>query len=811
MTITNLQTHDENGIELPKHYPDGKEMPRPSGLRYWQEVVFTNPARMRVATCGRRCGKLFSPDTDILTVNRGWIQFGDIKIGDSVFDENGNPCNVTNVYKPAKENSGKMYSLSFESGEDLKTCGDHQWITWTHRDRKQFARKDVATVQNNGDFPPKDWPTFEGKIYDRQGKPCDTYGPKQRSTQDIVDTFKIGSRGDNNHSIPVCDSLEFVHKELPIDPYLFGYFLGDGTVDSGLFTISPADQPHFLAHVKKLGYKVTFRKDKLSVYLLGFMQQLREHGLARKDNIPDEYKFCSQEQRLALLQGLMDSDGYNGGKVIEFCAKRKQHADLVHYLLVSLGQKATISTKMSKLYGKECGLVYRVFSSPSINIFSLSRKREKFSYDDKTARRMRQKHRMLTGYKEIDWIEGSLCITVDSPNHMYLIGKNLIPTHNTIMALNELIRAAQAGYKQTVWYVAPTYRQAKSILWTFLKDAIPKENILKKDEQDLTITLKGYESTISLKGADNAESLRGAGLSFLVVDEVQDINIDVIDTILRPAMADNEADGLFIGTPKGMGKNTMHILYFEGKKKKNWKTWTYTTEQGGNVATAEIEASKSVMSSTKFKQEFLASFEAAQGRVFYNFCPIDSIRDDIQDTGGELLVGMDFNVSKMTACVGVRAGDELHIIDEFVIENANTQLMCTEINRRYPNRKITCYPDPSGVARKTSAEVGQTDFAIIRSFGFGLIAHKKAPLVVDSINDVNAMLLNAAGRRRLYVRPECEEVINCLDGLLYKEGTSQPDKDSGHDHMTDALRYIISNDFSLIKKNVRLFTLDTIY
>lgn len=381
----------------------------------------------------------------------------------------------------------------------------------------------------------------------------------------------------------------------------------------------------------------------------------------------------------------------------------------------------------------------------------------------------------------------------------------------TILALNELIRAAKSGYKKNVWYVAPTYKQAEDILWQFLKDAIPQENIQSKNENKLSITLKGYESTISLKGAENAENLRGAGLDFVVVDEIQDIDLQALDVVLAPAMSDKKADALYIGTPKGMGTNTMYQLFMRGKTSRGWKSWTYTTEQGGNVDQEEIMFAKDRMSSTQYRQEFEASFEAVQGRVFYNFSPTESIRDDLKDTGAEVLVGMDFNVAKMTACAGVKVADEFHIIKEFVIENANTRLMCQEIRKAFPGRKIICYPDPSGRNRSTKSEVGQTDFSIIREFGFNLIAPKKAPLIVDSVNDVNTLLLSAAEKRKLYISNECAECIRCVDGLIYKKGTSQIDKDGDLDHMVDAIRYIISSAFSTIKRELRITTLDSVF
>jgi len=207
-------------------------------------------------------------------------------------------------------------------------------------------------------------------------------------------------------------------------------------------------------------------------------------------------------------------------------------------------------------------------------------------------------------------------------------------------SVNELIRAAQTGPDKIVWYVAPTYRQAKEILWEVLKEAIPESALAKKDETHLSITLKHYGSKISLKGADNPDSLRGNGLDFLVVDEVQDIPIEVIDTVLRPAMADKKADGLFIGTPKGMGTNTIYVLYMRGITNRGWKSWSYTTAQGGNVDREEIEFAKETMSSTKFRQEFEASFEAVQGRVYYAFSPTETVNKEIEDLGGDIVIGL---------------------------------------------------------------------------------------------------------------------------------------------------------------------------
>jgi len=775
---------DDIGIALPEYFEDGIEKPRPSGLRYWQERVFLDTARFRVVNNGRRCGKALKTSTPIPTP-KGFVPIGDLKVGDKVFDENGKVCNVTfhtGAYTPET-----YFKLTLSDGSEFYADGEHQWVTQTKADRKR----------------------------DRQGT--------TKTTQNIYNTLlhKEGtSSQESNHSISITKPILLPQADLPLDPYLFGCWLGDGhsytsritTMDEEI--VERFNEEGFL--LKPVNYQ---NAGKATTYHIShnirgeFVARLNNIGIERTSKkkflkcIPEAYIFSSRAQRLELLRGIMDTDGSirDKGNICEVTFKSKRLSSDTQKLINSLGMKVTQNLKV--VNGNK---YYRLNFRCTQQIFFIERKAVRFDVNFKF-RGKQHLRKFILSCEMLDYKEEVCCIQVDSPNHLYLAGEAFTVTHNTILALNELLRAAMSGYKKKVWYVAPTYKQAESILWEFLKDAIPKENILKKDETKLFITLKGYESTIQLKGAENAESLRGNGLDFVVVDEVQDVDMQVIDVILRPAMSDHKADGLYIGTPKGMGENTMYKLFLRGKTRSSWKSWTYTTEQGGNVDIEEIESAKEDLSLTEFRQEYEASFEAVQGRVFYNFSPTESIRSDLKDTGAEVLVGMDFNVAKMTACAGVKVGDEFHLIKEFVIENANTRLMCQEISKAFPGRKIVCFPDPSGNNRSTKSDVGQTDFSIIKEFGFTVIAPKKAPLVVDSVNEVNRMLENASGRRRLFVSSECEEVVRCLDGLLYKKGTSEVDKDGDLDHMVDALRYIISNQYPINKKVMKMVKLPTVY
>jgi hypothetical protein len=371
----------------------------------------------------------------------------------------------------------------------------------------------------------------------------------------------------------------------------------------------------------------------------------------------------------------------------------------------------------------------------------------------------------------------------------------------TVLGITEALHEAQTNAKQLIWYIAPTYRMAKDLVWEDLKEAIPPEMIAYKNEAELSITLKGTKSKIVLKGADNPDSLRGKGLNFVIFDEAADITEETWFKVIYPALTDKQGSALFIGTPKGF--NWFYDLFMFAAANDNWKAFSYTTEQGGNVSIEELEYAKQTLSEKQYAQEFLASFETLSNCVYSAFDRTKNVTKGVEDYDMELMIGMDFNVNPMSAVVGSRITDQLHIFDEIEIINGNTELMCEEIKARYPGRKVYIYPDPSGKSRKTSAPIGQTDHSILREYGFSVITPNKAPPVVDRINEVNALCQNAAGKRRLFISPECKTLIKCLDGLTYKENTSQPDKSLGLDHMTDGLGYLIHMEFPIEDMEVK--------
>ena len=363
----------------------------------------------------------------------------------------------------------------------------------------------------------------------------------------------------------------------------------------------------------------------------------------------------------------------------------------------------------------------------------------------------------------------------------------------TYLAINELAKFARYSNKK-VWYVAPSYRQAKSICWNELKDKLIKHKWVKSiNNSDLTIVLRN-NSRISLRGADNENSLRGIGLDFLVMDEFADIHKQAWYEVLRPTLSDTQGHALFCGSPRGFG-NWSYELYKLGETNKDWQSFKYTTLEGEQVSKDEIEQAKEDLDLRTFQQEYEATFVNYSGMIYYNFNREKNLLDKFSKYHNTLHIGLDFNVEPMCAVVSVIENDSIIIIDEIQIYSSNTNEMVDEIKTRY-NKKIIIYPDPSAKQRKTSAG-GMTDLAILKNAGFEVRCRNKAPLVRDRINAVNSKLKNVKGQNSLFILKSCKNAIKSIERQIYKEGTHIPDKDSGYDHMNDALGYLVEYNYPL--------------
>ena len=192
-----------------------------------------------------------------------------------------------------------------------------------------------------------------------------------------------------------------------------------------------------------------------------------------------------------------------------------------------------------------------------------------------------------------------------------------------------LILNALQTEKGHVFYVAPTQGQARDIMWSTLLE-LGHEVIKSAHINNLQITLING-AVISLKGGDRPETMRGVSLKFLVLDEYADIKPAVWEQILRPALADQKGNALFIGTP--MGRNHFYELYTYGAQGEDptYKAWHFTSYDNPILDPEEIDVAKKSMSSYAFRQEFMASFEATGSEIFKEEWV--SVNEDEPDVG----------------------------------------------------------------------------------------------------------------------------------------------------------------------------------
>lgn len=354
--------------------------------------------RTQVFMGGRGSGKDLAIDTPILTANRGWQTMGSIQIGDIVFDENGEQCNVRWKSDPTTEKD--MYRISFSEGEDIVASDTHEWMTRT--------------------------------IYEKQSGSSG----KVRTTTEILSKIKKGKN--NNHSIRICYPLNTDDIELPLSPYDLGIWLGDGNSDGRNICFNDRDRAEISEGMSHLeigwSYELDYAKANLQRLTMEAWRSIRTLGLFKNKHVPELYLRSGLKQRRLLLAGLIDSDGsVRETSKCKIVFHNEKLSIGVLELAISLGLKATLSINPSGYISKRdgstknsCEIRFIITEEHKIPIRSSFKRRNiRESY-----RRSSSQNRMITSIVRTANVPCQ-CICVDSPSHLYLAGKSLIATHNT--------------------------------------------------------------------------------------------------------------------------------------------------------------------------------------------------------------------------------------------------------------------------------------------------------------------------------------------------------------------------------------------
>ncbi|KKL66591.1 hypothetical protein LCGC14_2143460, partial [marine sediment metagenome] len=377
-----------------------------AGRRRFQRCVLS----LRKGSC-----KALALDTPLPTPT-GWTTIGIIRPGDWVFDEMGNPCRVLAASEVFTGN--QCFAVKFRDGSEIVADAGHRWYTEELRHRP-----------------------YQGSV---------------KTTADLAATVSLRADGARNHRIPLTRPLRMPEVELPIDPWVLGMWLGDGRTDDAEFTMAAADFEHFYGRIMEVEYhsgepKIDSRSGAYAVRVSTapirkggnpqrdtLIGRLRGLGVLNNKHVPPIYLRASVGQRLALLQGLMDSDGCIGsaGVGVSFISTIPALSDAVYELAASLGFKPSSRYRETSLRGakkptKPAWMVY-FHASADIPVFTLPRKVSR-QRPAPTGRTPMSARRHIVAVDEVESVP-TRCIAVDSRSHLFLAGRAMTPTHNTEIA-----------------------------------------------------------------------------------------------------------------------------------------------------------------------------------------------------------------------------------------------------------------------------------------------------------------------------------------------------------------------------------------
>lgn len=381
----------------------GKRKSLETGFRLFDEHFLLRPTTLTVIAAFTGVGKALPMNARILTPN-GWMENKDIRIGQEVCSIDGRKSFVTGVYKRGVR---PMYDVTFSDGRKVKCCGEHLWEV-------QYPGWASNHVLNTTDL---------------------------KKLQD-------GNSYHNRMSVPAFSGEYGSRKEFVISPYLLGVLLGDGCLTRGVVWSKPDEfiskkiekmlPAGYYLHIHNDSHIISTKRGSANPMLIELERLGLKDTTSKTKFIPKEYFWCNREQRVELLNGLMDTDGYvdKCGRCIYYTTSERLAKD-VQELAFSLGCRASMSHKRATLYGRDCGIVYSIVirSCNDRELVSLPRKKE------------RTKHRKTSiNIRSIEYVgeEECQCISVSHDSELY-ITDGYIVTHNTSLAMNITMNTARLG------------------------------------------------------------------------------------------------------------------------------------------------------------------------------------------------------------------------------------------------------------------------------------------------------------------------------------------------------------------------------
>ena len=343
-----------------------------------------------------------------------------------------------------------------------------------------------------------------------------------------------------------------------------------------------------------------------------------------------------------------------------------------------------------------------------------------------------------------------------------------------------------------------------------------------KQDKIYSVLVKGKWTRVICESMENYTRLIWVNAAWIVADEFdttkQDVAMAAYHKLLGRLRAGVVRQFVIVSTPEGF--RAMYQI-FEVEKDSQKRLIRAKTTDNHHLPADFIDTLRSQYPANLIDAYLNGLFvNLTSGAVYKMFNREENASTEEVQPDDTLIIGMDFNVTKMAAVVYVRRQritenkefrDEIHAVDEFV-DLFDTPAMIAAIEERYPDHcaagRVVVYPDSSGKSRKT-VNASSSDIAQLEDAGFNVEYDSVNPPVKDRLIAMNTMMCNSKGVRQYFVNlDKCPTLAKCLEQQVYDLKKGEPDKTAGVDHMNDAAGYPIAHLFPVIRPIAVVPTVD---
>ena len=592
----------------------------------WQRVI----RRFNAASIWtpKKNKKMNHPDERVPTPH-GWKRFGELRVGDVLFDSQGDTCNV--VCEHLRTYDENWYSVKFSNGQSIRCNGEHLWKTET-------------LIVPEGHSARGHMNQYFGSKTKRVNK---SYRVGVWTTEEIRKSLRTKS-GSFAHRLRLHSGVQCpVSRGLPVDPYWLGLWLGDGTSADATFTAIKEDGDEYNIHLARRGskYRLRYRANDSSGTrwnVDNWYRDIRKFGFVNNKHIPAKYLRASFDQRLALLQGLMDTDGCvsrkHGGRSQQCIFSTKLHhlANQFCELLSSLGLKYSRTIEYRNLGDGSQRGYHRITFSPVEYLcpFLLSRKVEIYPKEFGKRSSARSRHVHIVAIEKVDPVE-SRCITVNSPDGTYLIGDTFLPTHNSPSeaALGVYLTCGDGEQGAKCFGGAKDGNQAKiamnhAIAMVEQNDELAAECKINRNESSIThLPTRSVYKPLSSANERTKTSKEGIN-GHILIDETHVVDRDFIKIISRAGISRAEPFQIEVSTagnnPDGYGKQRQdYARQVETGLERNDQMFVAIYEAPQDLTDEDLKAdpikygkmANPAWGHTAHEEEFLADFNESKRSI----------------------------------------------------------------------------------------------------------------------------------------------------------------------------------------------------